>query len=133
MNYLTDCTVLRCYRISTSERVIIKLGWQRRILTKRHSELMKDYEFFLMPFRLTNVSDTFMGLMNCIFKPQLRKFVLVFFDDILVYSSGIQQHIEHLQVVLNLLRKHSLITKRSKCSFRGSRVGEFGSHCFERE
>lgn len=64
--------------------------------------------------------------MNSVFKPFLRKFVLVFFDDILVYSKSWDEHIQHLTIVLQTLRQHSLFAKKSKCSFASSYVDYLG-------
>jgi hypothetical protein len=70
-----------------------------------------------MPFGLSNVPATFQALMNNVFHPYLRRFVLVFFDDILIYSSSWVEHLQHIAIVLNELRAHHLHLKRSKCSF----------------
>ncbi len=84
------------------------------------------YKFLVMPFRLANAPATFQALMNEIFKAQLRKYVLVFFDDILVYSKSLEDHVNHLGVVLKLLEKSQLLAKRSKCSFGQDHVEYLG-------
>ncbi|XP_019053919.1 PREDICTED: uncharacterized protein LOC109114927 [Nelumbo nucifera] len=80
------------------------------------------FEFLVMPFGLTNAPSTFRSLMNEVFRPHLRKFVLVFFDDILVYSTSWVEHVRHLRTILELLRQHKLFLKRAKCSFRERQV-----------
>ncbi|KAA0052305.1 ty3-gypsy retrotransposon protein [Cucumis melo var. makuwa] len=80
------------------------------------------YEFLVMPFGLTNTPSTFQAFMNQIFRPYLRKFLLVFFDDILVYSEDMETHLEHLTVVFQLLRQHCLFANRKKCHFAKDRI-----------
>ena len=84
------------------------------------------YEFLVMPFGLTNAPSTFQALMNRVFKPYLRKFILVFFDDILVYSPSLASHLKHLQVTLQILRKNTLYVKKSKCIFGVKEVDYLG-------
>ena len=75
------------------------------------------YEWLVMPFGLCNAPATFQSLMNKVFQHQLRKSVLVFFDDILVFSPTWQTHLSHLEEVLQLLLQHRLYAKLSKCQF----------------
>ncbi|GJY41103.1 putative reverse transcriptase domain-containing protein [Tanacetum coccineum] len=75
------------------------------------------YEFQVMPFGLTNAPAVFMDLMNRVCKPYLDKFVIVFIDDILIYSRDEKEHEEHLKTILELLKKEELYAKFSKCEF----------------
>ena len=84
------------------------------------------YEFLVMPFGVTNAPTTFQSLVNDLFHPYLRKFILVFFDDILVYSKPWEDHLTHLQIVLQILSTNNLFAKESKCRFEVSQVDYLG-------
>jgi hypothetical protein len=84
------------------------------------------YEFLVMPFGLCNAPATFQALMNDVLRPFLRRFVLVFFDDILIYSKSWADHLRHLRAVLSALRQHTLFVKRSKCAFAVASVAYLG-------
>ena len=75
------------------------------------------YEFLVMPFGLTNAPAAFMDLMNRVFRPYVDQFVVVFIDDILVYSKDAQEHEHHLRLILQILREKQLFAKLSKCDF----------------
>jgi hypothetical protein len=75
------------------------------------------YEYLVMSFGLTNAPAHFIYLMNSVFMPEPDKFVVVFIDDMLVYSKSTKEHEEHLRVVLQRLRDHQLYAKFSKCEF----------------
>ena len=90
------------------------------------------YEFLVMPFGLTNAPAAFMDLMNRVFAQYLDKFIIVFIDDILVYSKTPEEHEEHLRVTLQLLRDSKLYAKFSKCDFWLSEV-HFLGHVVSKE
>ena len=75
------------------------------------------YEYVVMPFGVTNAPAVFMDYMNRIFRPFLDKFIVVFIDDILIYSRTQEEHTKHLRLVLGVLREKQLYAKLSKCEF----------------
>ena len=84
------------------------------------------YEFLVMPFGLTNAPAAFIDLINRVFQPYLDRFIIVFIDDILVYSGSSKEHSEHLRIVLQTLRERQLYAKLSKCQFWLDRVAFLG-------
>ncbi|XP_019257272.1 PREDICTED: uncharacterized protein LOC109235561 [Nicotiana attenuata] len=104
-------------------KVDLRSGYHQ--LKIRDSDIMKTafrtryghYEFLVMSFGLTNAPAAFMHLMNSVFRPYLDSFVIVFIDDILVYSRSQEEHAQHLRVVLQSLREEKLYAKFSKCEF----------------
>nr|GEU96796.1 hypothetical protein [Tanacetum cinerariifolium] len=135
----TEPTFSKPYRHSPSQKdaigVMLKELLESRVI--RHSQSpfsspvvmvkKKDGTWrMFMPFGLTNALSTFQALMNSVFKQYLRKFVLVFFDDILVYNPDLKSHVQHLEIVLQLMRTHTLFAKQSKCMFGAKRVKYLG-------
>lgn len=84
------------------------------------------YEYLVMPFGLCNAPSTFQALMNSVFRPYLRKFVLVFFDDILIYSPDWTMHLAHVKMAFEILREHKFFIKLSKCAFGQQEIKYLG-------
>lgn len=84
------------------------------------------YEFMVMPFGLTNAPATFQSAMNNLFQPYLRKFILVFFDDILVYSQSWIEHLKHVRSVLSTLEQNQWVGNRWKCEFGQTQIKYLG-------
>ncbi|KAI0519572.1 hypothetical protein KFK09_007023 [Dendrobium nobile] len=96
------------YQVKVKEADVVKTAFSTRY---------GHYEFLVMPFGVTNASAIFMDLMNRVFREYLDQFVIVFIDDILVYSASEDEHARHLSIVLETLRRHQLYVKFSKCEF----------------
>jgi len=84
------------------------------------------FEFRVMSFGLTRAPGTFQAAMNTTLTPYLRKFVLVFFDDILIYSASLEEHLQHLRMVFELLARDQWTLKLSKCSFAQTKISYLG-------
>jgi hypothetical protein len=84
------------------------------------------FEFVVMLFGLTNVPATFQAMMNDVLHYFIRHFVMVFFDDILIYSDSWSSHLQHVRAVLQRLREHNLFVKWTKCSFDKEEVAYLG-------
>nr|GEU83274.1 putative reverse transcriptase domain-containing protein [Tanacetum cinerariifolium] len=110
-------------RLSVYSKIDLRSGYHQ--LRVREEDIPKTafktqyrhYEFQVMPFGLTNAPAVFMDIINRVCKPYLDKFVIVFIDDILIYSKSKQEHEEHLKLILELLKKEQLYAKFSKCKF----------------
>jgi len=84
------------------------------------------FEFLVLSFGLTNAPATFQTLMNDVLRPYLDKFVIVYLDDILIYSRNREEHLEHVRLVLEALRQHKLYAKMAKCEFLQTKIGFLG-------
>ncbi|GJU51988.1 putative reverse transcriptase domain-containing protein [Tanacetum coccineum] len=121
-----------------SDKIDLRFGYHQ--LKVQEEDILKtafgtrygQYEFQVMPFELNNTLTLFMDLMNRVCKPYLDKFMIVFIDDILIYSKNKKEHEKHLKLISRLLKKEELYTKFSKCEFWLSNV-QFLGHVIDSE
>ncbi|GJZ63211.1 putative reverse transcriptase domain-containing protein [Tanacetum coccineum] len=126
------------YRSRVYSKIDLRYGYHQ--LRVREEDIPKTafrthyshYEFQVMPFGLTNAPAVFMDLMNQVCKPYLDRFVIVFIDDILIYSKSRKEHEGHLKLILKLLKEEELYAKFSKCEFWLSKV-QFLGHVIDSE
>ena len=118
MTYLTNSMGAKIFsrldlRSGYHQLKVKKEDVQKTAFRTRYSH----YEFLVTPFGMTSAPAIFMDLMNRVFSPYLDKFVVVFVDDILIYSKSEEEHEEHLRIMLETLRREKLYAKLSKCAF----------------
>ena len=117
---------------STFSKIYLQSGYSQLRICRRdiHKAVFRSryghYKFLVMPFGLTNAPAVSMDMTNIIFQEYLDKFVVVFMDDILIYSRSKEEHQEHLRIVLERLRKEKLYAKYKKCEFWLKQVAFLG-------
>ncbi|GJU24029.1 putative reverse transcriptase domain-containing protein [Tanacetum coccineum] len=125
-------------RLSVYSKIDLRSGyhqlrvWEEYIPKTAFKTRYGHYEFLVMPFGLTNALTVFMDLMNQVCKTYQDKSVIIFIDDILIYSKSKEEHAEHLKLILELLKKEELYAKFSKCEFWLSKV-QFLGHVIDSE
>nr|GEW47343.1 retrotransposon protein, putative, Ty3-gypsy subclass [Tanacetum cinerariifolium] len=131
LSEMRKLSVRACILRSICDQDITSYALKKRTFQLQHLTRYGYFEFQVMSFGLTNAPAVFMDLMNRVCKPYLDKFIIVFIDDILVYSKDEEQHRKHLKIILELLKKERLYAKFSKCDFWLDSV-QFLGHVIDR-